>query len=254
MSGLTAILQKKKNTGETILVPYLMAGATDLNKLPAEITALAKGGAAAIEIGIPFSDPVADGPVIQAAGLDALHNQVTLEKIITVLKDFNSPVPLVFMGYFNPFYAYGLEKMVAELKNTDVKGLIIPDLPFEHRDLIIDYLNEADIALIPLVTLTSSKERIAELVAAGEGFIYAVTVNGVTGTGRNYRDDLDNHLKFIHEISEIPVLAGFGVSEKSHVERFRQSCDGVVIGSKIVKMLKENSLKDVTSFVEKLLA
>ncbi|WP_265456065.1 tryptophan synthase subunit alpha [Enterococcus sp. HY326] len=254
MKSLTTILKRKQGTGETILVPYLMAGASSLQQLPAEITALAKGGAAAIEVGIPFSDPVADGPVIQEAGLRALAQQVSLAEILEVLKNFNSPVPLILMGYFNPFYAYGLEKFVAQLADTDVKGLIIPDLPYEHRNLVTIYLDESDVALVPLVTLTSTKERIATLVASGEGFIYAVTVNGVTGTGRNYRADLDAHLKYIHEISEIPVLAGFGVSEKEHVERFRQSCDGVVIGSKIVRMLAEEPLSEVTHFVEKLLA
>lgn len=252
MKALTKILDAKKQKNQTIVVPYMMAGASSLDKLPAELEALAAGGAAAIEVGIPFSDPVADGPVIQEAGLDALRQEVTLKKIIEVLTDFNSPVPLIFMGYFNPFNAYGLDNLKRDLKNTDVKGLIVPDLPYEHRDMMAEYFDDTDISLIPLVTLTSSKERIATLVESGEGFIYAVTVNGVTGTGKSYREDLDEHLKYIHSISEIPVLAGFGVSEKSHVDRFRQSCDGVVVGSKIVRMLKEDNLKNVTKFVTEL--
>lgn len=252
MKALTKILNGKKQRGETIVVPYLMAGADGLTHLPDEIRALSDGGAAAIELGIPFSDPVADGPVIQAAGLDALHQQVTLKKIVKLLTDFQSEVPLVLMGYFNPFFVYGIEEFINDIKNTDVKGLIIPDLPYEHRQMITEYLNKTDISLIQLVTLTSSKERIRTLTAAGEGFIYAVTVNGVTGTGRNYREDLDEYLKYIHSVSEVPVLAGFGVSERKHVERFMQSCDGVVVGSKIVQMLKNQKLGEVTAFVQEL--
>lgn len=249
---LSTILNQKKEKNETIVVPYLMAGANGLDRLPEELTALSNGGAAAIELGIPFSDPVADGPVIQAAGLQALHNKVTLKKIIECLKEVHSEVPLVMMGYFNPFFAYGLEQFVKDIQDTDVKGLIIPDLPYEHREFITEYLDQTDIALIPLVSLTSSKERIQTLVEAGEGFIYAVTVNGVTGTGKEYREDLDEYLSYIHSVSEIPVLAGFGISEKKHVARFTKSCDGVVVGSKIVQMLEEGDLGKVTGFVREL--
>lgn len=250
--ALTTILNRKKQKGETILVPYLMAGANGLGQLPKEIEALSDGGAAAIEVGIPFSDPVADGPVIQAAGLKALEHKVTLKKIVQRLTDTHSEVPLIMMGYFNPFYAYGLEQFIHDIQNTDVKGLIIPDLPYEHRELVTKYLDKTDISLIPLVSLTSTKERIQTLVDAGEGFIYAVTVNGVTGTGKNYRDDLDDYLNYIHSVSEVPVLAGFGISEKKHVERFMHDCDGVVVGSKIVQMLEDGDLSKVTEFVNEL--
>lgn len=154
------------------------------------------------------------------------------------------------MTYFNPIFYFGLEKFIQELQETNVKGVIIPDLPFEHQGLLTPLLKDSDVALIPLVALTTPKERIVELVEAGEGFIYAVAVNGVTGTGREYQTSLDEHLAYIQSISDKPVLAGFGISSKEHVERFRQNCAGVIVGSKIVQLLNEGKTKEIELFVK----
>ncbi|OJG46144.1 tryptophan synthase, alpha subunit [Enterococcus hermanniensis] len=236
---MTKILKDKLKKGK-LFVPYIMAGAQGLERLPEEIEMLIEAGASAIELGVPFSDPVADGPVIQAAGLRAFEQQVTLKKIIRVLKENKFSVPLILMGYSNSFFHYGIKKLINDLQVTDVKGLIIPDLPYEHQSLILEDLKE--VALLPLVSLTSSSERIQTLVSNAEGFVYAVTVNGITGTDQNYRTDLTNHLTKIKELSAIPVLAGFGISTKEHVEKFEQVCDGVVIGSKIVHSLDEKGI------------
>ncbi|MTD40162.1 tryptophan synthase subunit alpha [Erwinia sp. CPCC 100877] len=253
MKSLTKALTKQQQTGKTIFVPYIMAGAQGLDQLAEEIQLLCEAGASAIELGIPFSDPVADGPVIQKAGLNALSNQVTLEKIINTLKGISTAVPLVIMTYFNPIYTFGLERFIKSLADTPVKGLIIPDLPYEHRDFLTPMLDASDLALIPLIALTTPRERMAELIASGEGFIYAVAVNGVTGTGRNYQEALDEHLAYVQSISDKPVLAGFGISSKEHVERFRKSCAGVIVGSKIVQLLHEGKKAEVRSFVKELL-
>ncbi|OJG26658.1 tryptophan synthase, alpha subunit [Enterococcus caccae] len=227
-----------------------MAGAQGLEQLADEIQLLTEAGASAIELGIPFSDPVADGPVIQQAGLKALQKKVTLRKIIQQLKQVKTPTPLVIMTYFNPMFHYGLETFIQDLAETNVLGLIIPDLPYEHQALLTPLLKDSDISLIPLVALTTPKERIPELVEAGEGFIYAVAVNGVTGIGRNYQETLDEHLAYIQKVSDKPVLAGFGVSTKEHVDRFRKSCAGVIVGSKIVQLLSEGRKAEVKVFVE----
>ncbi|MGC6769327.1 tryptophan synthase subunit alpha [Enterococcus sp. LJL128] len=252
MKTLTKQLTKKQKNGETIIVPYIMAGAQGLENLANEIHQLAAAGAGAIELGIPFSDPVADGPVIQAAGLAALKQEVTLAKIIETLKEIKTDIPLVLMTYFNPIYSFGLERLIAELKETPVKGLIIPDLPYEHRGYLTPLLKNTDIALVPLIALTTPQERIKTLVTDGEGFIYAVAVNGVTGIGRDYQAELDDHLRFIQEISDKPVLAGFGVSTKEHAQRFRRSCAGVVVGSKIVQLLSEGSGEQAAQFVSEI--
>ncbi|GGC91945.1 tryptophan synthase subunit alpha [Enterococcus wangshanyuanii] len=250
MKTLTKHLKTKQQNDETIFVPYIMAGAQGLDQLESEISLLSEAGASAIELGIPFSDPVADGPVIQAAGLRALQKEVSLTKIIAKLKKIQTQTPLVLMTYFNPIFYFGLETFIQELQETNVKGLIIPDLPFEHQELIKPLLKESDIALIPLIALTTPKKRIVELVEAGEGFIYAVAVNGVTGVGREYQASLDQHLAYIQSISDKPVLAGFGVSTKEHVERFRRNCAGVIVGSKIVQLLSEGKTIEVEKFVK----
>ncbi len=250
MKPLTKQLKEKQEVNETIFVPYIMAGAQGLEQLADEIHLLTEAGASAIELGIPFSDPVADGPVIQAAGLRALENKVTLRKIIKQLKQVKTPTPLVIMTYFNPIFSYGLEAFVQDLAETNVLGLIIPDLPYEHQERLAPFLKDSDISLIPLVALTTPKERIPELVEAGDGFIYAVAVNGVTGIGRNYEETVDEHLAYIQQVSDKPVLAGFGVSSRDHVDRFRKSCAGVIVGSKIVQLLSEGKQNEVTAFIE----
>lgn len=250
MKTLTKKLNQRQQAGETILVPYIMAGAQGLDQLEAEIELLTKAGASAIELGIPFSDPVADGPVIQEAGLRALQKEVSLAKVLETLKGMQTEIPLIIMTYFNPVFSYGVEKFIGALAETPVKGLIIPDLPYEHRLFLEPQLKESDVALIPLVALTTPKDRIKELTEKGEGFIYAVAVNGVTGVGRDYQETLDEHLAYIQEVSEIPVLAGFGVSSKDHVQRFRKSCAGVIVGSKIVQLLGEGKTEEVELFVK----
>lgn len=252
MKTLTKRMKAKQQKGETIFVPYLMAGAQGLDQLETEIQLLTQAGATAIEIGIPFSDPVADGPVIQAAGLRALHNEVTLTKIIKQLQRSQTTTPLIIMTYFNPLFIYGVERFFKELGTTNVKGLIIPDLPFEHTSLVEPFLQQSDVALIPLVALTSSPERIVQLVTEAEGFVYAVAVNGVTGVGTTYQDCLDAHLALIQTNSELPVLAGFGISTRAQVERFRNSCAGVVVGSKIVQLLGEGNEDAVRVLVQAL--
>lgn len=249
---LTSYFQANKAASVPSFVPYIMAGANGLEQLPIEIEVLAENGATAIELGVPFSDPVADGPIIQAAGLAAFANQTTLKKIIATLKKIDSPVPLILMGYANSFFHYGIEALLFDLAETSVKGLIIPDLPYEHRNLIQPYLIDSDIALIQLVTLTSSEKRIQELTAVAEGFVYGVTINGTTGVDKTYSDTLQDHLKKITEISPIPVLAGFGISNREQVEAFNEVCDGVVVGSKLVATLAAQGIEAMGQQVKEL--
>lgn len=235
--------------GKALVVPYIMAGDGGIDTLDGVLHFLEDTHVSAIEVGIPFSDPVADGPVIQLAGLRALEKDVSLESIIDVLKQTAVTTPLVIMSYFNPILHYGIERFVKDIQDTPVKGLIIPDLPYEHQDYLQPLLKETDIAFVPLLSLTSSRERMRLIAEQAEGFIYAVTVNGTTGERVDYEESLDSHLKYLTQVSPVPVLAGFGVSEKSHVERFADDCDGVIIGSKIVKMINENQMEELAEFL-----
>ena len=235
-----------------IFVPYIMAGDHEkaLDSLFDTITFLENSGASAIEVGIPWSDPVADGPVIELAGQRSLANGVNLTAIVQKLQEKQTTIPLVIMTYINPVYQYGIEKFIADLKNTSVKGLIIPDLPHEHENMVKPYLTDTDIALVPLVSLTTGIERQKTLCKDAEGFIYAVAINGVTGKTGNYRDDLDKHLTNLKTIADIPVLTGFGVSTPADIERFNKVSDGVIVGTKIVRGLHEGKTDDVADFVK----
>ncbi|MGT2801700.1 tryptophan synthase subunit alpha [Streptococcus henryi] len=248
---LSRHLEAIKASGKGIFVPYIMAGdhPQGLDGLFETINLLENSGASAIEVGIPFSDPVADGPVIELAGQRSLARGVTLTDIIDTLKYQQSQVPLVIMTYFNPLYQYGIEKFVQDLADTSVKGLIIPDLPYEHQDFIQPYLIDTDVALVPLVSLTTGLDRQKKLIKDAQGFVYAVAVNGVTGKAGNYRDDLDGHLARLTQVADIPVLTGFGVSSQEDIERFNAVSDGVIVGSKIVKALYEGKEDEVTDFV-----
>ena len=205
---LTKHLQAIKDSKRGIFVPYIMAGdhAKGLDGLFETITLLENSGVSAIEVGIPWSDPVADGQ-------------------------------------------YGIEAFVKDLAETSVKGLIIPDLPDEHADFITPYLKDSDIALVPLVSLTTGIDRQKQLIDGAEGFIYAVAINGVTGKTGNYRDDLDKHLSNLTAYADIPVLTGFGVSTEEDIKRFNAVSDGVIVGSKIVRDLHDGKEKEVAEFV-----
>lgn len=156
----------------------------------------------------------------------------------------------VITTYINPVYQYGIEKFIADLKNTSVKGVIIPDLPHEHENMVKPYLTDTAIVLVPLVSLTTGIERQKTLCKDAEGFIYAVAINGVTGKTGNYRDDLDKHLTNLKAIADIPVLTGFGVSTPADIERFNKVSDGVIVGTKIVRDLHEGKTDDVADFVK----
>jgi len=251
MKALGNFLKNKSDQGQMLVIPYIMAGdhADGLDGLAETIAFLEENGASAIEIGIPFSDPVADGPVIELAGIRALKNGTTLTNAIETLKTIKTDVPLVIMSYFNPIYKYGIEKFVTDLESTPVKGLILPDVPREHEGMLTPFLAATDITLVPLVTLTSTLERQVELVTGAAGFIYAVTVNGVTGVGRTYADNLTAHLARLSELSDVPVLAGFGVSSLEQAKNFHQVVDGVIVGSYIVQALHDGRRAEIAAFL-----
>lgn len=233
-------------------IPYIMAGANGLDRLESELRLLEKHGATAIELGIPFSDPVADGPVIEQAGINARKKGVTLQKVLDFLQQHTFSVPIILMGYANSFFHYGIPALVKALAHTQVRGLIIPDLPYEHCALITDNLPDS-ITLITMVSLTSSPERIQLLTQDATGFIYAVTINGVTGKQQAHTD-LAPYFHAIKQTTAIPVCAGFGIRTAQDVAYFLSICDGIVIGSAIVQKFATSSLEEVDHFLTELLA
>jgi tryptophan synthase alpha chain len=245
-------LEKHLRTIEKIFIPYIMAGDHEkgLTGLQETISLLENAGASAIEIGVPFSDPVADGPVIEQAGLRALAKNVNLMAIVETLATVKTALPLIVMTYFNPVYQYGLEKFASDLTRTPVRGLIIPDLPKEAQYFVSPVLEGKDIALVQLVSLTTALDRQKQLIADAEGFIYAVAINGVTGKEHSYTEGLDAHLQNLSALTDLPVCVGFGVSSLEDVTRFNKVSSGVIVGSKIVRDLHEGRLADVADFVK----
>ncbi|MDE0563758.1 tryptophan synthase subunit alpha [Exiguobacterium sp. B2(2022)] len=233
-------------------VPYIMAGDGGMDRLIPTIVELEQMGATAIELGIPFSDPVADGPIIEAAGMRALEAGVTLEMVLNHLIEGNDQfnVPIVLMTYLNPVFRFGVQSFFDRANECGVSGVIIPDLPFEESLQLFADIDRHDVAVIPLVTLTSSEERTASILEKAEGFVYAVTLKGTTGKADVFPDELLAYLTRLTEQSRVPVLAGFGVHLPEQVQTLGQACDGVVVGSFIVEALHEGRTEDVETLIQ----
>lgn len=238
--------------GDKAFVPYIMAGDGGIETLKETILFLQGIGVTAIELGIPFSDPVADGAVIEAAGERALAHGVTLRSVVKEVATFKNEVtvPLILMTYLNPIIQYGVESFANDCRDNGISGLIIPDLPYEENGLVREAFTNADLALIPLVSLTSPQERINKITAAGEGFIYAVTVNGITGERTEFDSELSIHFEKLKQASSVPVLAGFGISTPAQVQAIGAMADGVIVGSTIVTALHNRDLDTVRRLVE----
>lgn len=248
---IQSVIENNSLLGKKAFVPYIMAGDGGLEKTKETILSLQKLGATAIEIGIPFSDPVADGPVIQLAGLRALANKISLRQIVAFLNKIQDEVeiPLVMMTYLNPIIQYGIPSFIADIQAANIKGLIVPDLPFEETAIIKSVMTDQhDIALIPLISLTSPQSRIEKILQDAEGFVYAVTINGITGSNNEFSIELQSHLKNLKQTANIPVLAGFGISSKESADALGQHIDGVIVGSTIVEALHTNDTSKIESF------
>ncbi|KAB7706255.1 tryptophan synthase subunit alpha [Bacillus aerolatus] len=244
---LAEAFQAVQDKNEKAFVSYIMAGDGGLAALKDQLLYLQEIGVTVAEIGIPFSDPVADGPVIQEAGKRALAQGVTLKGVLEYLavhKD-ELQIPIVLMTYLNPVFQYGAEAFAKDSSKAGVSGVIIPDMPLEEEVEVSAALKKSDLALIRLVTLTSPEERVAKITDGAEGFIYAVTVKGITGVRTSYQDDVAAYLERIKSKSAVPVLAGFGVSSKEQAAELGQHCDGVIVGSKIVELFHEGKKEDI---------
>lgn len=252
MNRIEKALKTKKEKGEKAFVPYIMAGDGGLDALKERIIFLESCGATAIEIGIPFTDPVADGPIIQEAGLRALAAGVSLRDVLQTIRSMRPivSIPLIIMTYMNPIYAYGMGTFIHDAGAAGVDGCIIPDLPVEEEEMISQHLESAGIELIRLVTLTSSLERIKEIGSRGNGFLYAVTVTGITGARERFKEEVAKYLEAIKSVSSLPVLAGFGISTPEQVKEMGQHCDGVIVGSKIVQSFHHNQRDEIKALIE----
>ena len=221
------------------LVAYITAGFPDKNFSLDLVSALKEAGVDKLELGIPFSDPVADGPIIEVANLHALQNGFKMETLFEISSVVASTIETYWMGYFNPFYHKGMDLFAEKATQYGVKGFIIPDLPHEESLPYVPLMNEHNLSLISFVAPTHSKERIANVVKDAKGFIYLVAYAGITGAHAS--EDLTKTIHMIKETSQTPLFVGFGVNEKTAQERVR-GVDGVIVGSAFVEVLLNEHL------------
>jgi len=236
-----------ETAGGRAICAYLTGGYPDLDSFP-QILAKVADAADVVEVGIPFTDPMADGQTIQQASHQALVNGVHLDYIFETLGAADLDAPHLMMGYYNPFLAYGLERLVDRMIEVGTSGLIVPDLPVEESVELIGLLEARGQGLVQLVAPTTPTERLAKLAEASRGFVYAVTTKGTTGRTTLFDDEVLAYLDRVKAASSLPVLAGFGVRERSQVEGLAGHVDGVVVGSALIDAIDRG--EDPAAFLD----
>ena len=221
-------------------IAFITCGDPDLETTAAVVRAAAENGADLIELGIPFSDPSAEGPVIQGANLRALQGGVTTDKIFDLVRELREDVsiPMVFMTYANVVYSYGAERFIRTCREIGIDGLILPDVPFEEKEEFLPLCHQYGVDLVSLIAPTS-ENRIAEIAAEAEGFLYIVSSLGVTGTRSEITTDLASIVSVVRRHSKIPCAVGFGISTPEQARKMADVSDGAIVGSAIIKILEK---------------
>jgi len=248
INAIDAVFAKLKANGETALIPFMTIGDPDLDTSVALLQAAEEAGAHMIEFGIPYSDPLADGPVIQRASERALRNRIGLVDCMAVAskaRERGVKIPFILFTYFNPVLQLGLERYFELLKEHGFSGMIIPDLPLEEDSEVRAMAEASGIHLIPLVAPTS-EARIERIASRAQGFVYCVSSLGVTGVRSTFHEGIDSFLASVRKAASVPICVGFGISNREQAERFAGQCDGVIVGSAIVRQVEE-SLPMLTS-------
>ena len=235
--------------GKKAFIPFITCGDPDLETTGKAVRAMVEAGADLIELGIPFSDPTAEGPVIQGANLRALSGGVTTDKVFDLVRDLRKDVtiPMVFMTYANVVFSYDAEKFISTCSEIGIDGLILPDLPFEEKEEFLPLCRKYDVDLISLIAPTS-ENRIAMIAKEADGFIYVVSSLGVTGTRTEIKTDLASIVQVIRENTDVPCAIGFGISTPEQAAKMAGISDGAIVGSAIIKLLAKYG-KDAAPFV-----
>jgi len=248
-----------KRGKQKAFLAYLTAGFPNLNITEKLAVSFERNGVDILELGIPFSDPLADGPTIQASSQYALKGKVTLEKIFQTVARIRrkSQIPIALMTYYNPVYHYGEARFIKRAREVGVDGLIIPDLPPEEAKDLIKAARKQQLATVFFIAPTTKKERIKRIIQSCSGFIYYVSVTGVTGARKTLPKDLLSHVRQIKRQTNNPVCVGFGISAPSQIKNILKVSDGVIVGSAIIKIIEKNIgkavlVKNVNQFIRTL--
>jgi tryptophan synthase alpha chain len=241
---LKTVFENLQQKNEAAFIPFITMGFPTIEQMPELLKAAEDSGADILEVGIPFSDPVADGPTVQAASEQALKNGMTLELAIEIIEQQRTKgfsLPVVLMGYANPFYAYGLKKLAKRLAKAKISGLIIPDLPPSEADEFLEAMRPQGIDIIFFISPTTSDHRLEKIAAQASGFIYCVSTTGVTGASqqRSFKS-LTPLIEKTKKITTAPVCIGFGISTEEQVAEVSKICDGAIMASKLLKDLEKN--------------
>ena len=230
-------LERLRRSGRPALAPFITVGFPDIETSAKLARTVLEAGGDLLELGVPFSDPLADGPTIQMTSYRALQNGVTVRKCLEVLSDLREhgvDAPMIFMGYYNPYLHYGLERFLDDAKASGLDGMIVPDLPTEEAAVLGLMAAERGIHLIPLLAPTSSDARIQDACKAAGGFIYCVSLTGVTGARRSFSEQTAGLVARIRRHTDLPVLVGFGVSRREHLEAISEFADGAIVASALL--------------------
>jgi tryptophan synthase alpha chain len=251
MNKLEKVFKEKSDVN----IGYIVGGFPDIDYTKEFLLNLKKSPIDILEIGIPYSDPIADGKIISEASFKAAQNNITPDTVFDLLisEKENINTPLVFLIYYNLIFAYGIDNFISKSVEAGITGLVIPDLPYEEAGELIEKLNKNNIAFIPLVSVTS-KNRILKLVTQGSGFIYAIASLGVTGTKQVPAERLADFIHEIKKYTQLPVAIGFGIKNKEDIKKLRNFADGLIVGTSIVKLTESCKPDDILPELRELFA
>ncbi len=247
MKSVSEQFQALRDRNQCALIPFITAGDPDLETTAAALKQLDQQGADIIELGVPYSDPLADGPVIQAAATRALAQGVTLEQVLDVVRQVSPEIqaPIVLFTYYNPILNRGIEPFLETIAAAGVKGLVVPDLPLEEVEVLTQPAKAAGIEVVLLVAPTTPKERLTAIATHSQGFIYLVSVTGVTGVRSTIQSRVGDLLKELRGVTDKPIAVGFGVSQPEQAQQLKQwGADGIIVGSAFVKRLSTGTSQE----------
>lgn len=244
MNRIEERMKQCRESNEKAFITYITAGLPDLQATKEIIKAQERGGCDVVELGVPFSDPAADGPVIQDASYRAICGGVNLKKIFDMTEELRSEgveVPIVFMMYYNTVLHYGVEAFAKKCNEVGVDGLIIPDLPMEEQEELNTCLQQSDDTILIQLVSPVSADRIPKILDGARGFVYCVSSMGVTGQGADFHKEVKSYLKKVKDSTELPVMMGFGIRTAEDVEPLKELIDGAIVGSYFIQLLEKNN-------------
>lgn len=252
---LDTVFARAREKGAKVFMPFITAGDPSLEQTEKIVTAMCRGGADIIELGVPFSDPLADGPVIQRASYRSLENGTNLPRVLALVSRMRQnnmlgSTPVVLLLYYNTVYAYGVEKFARDAAAAGVDGAVVPDLPLEAGQSLRRLGKQAGLSLIAMVTPTTGRDRAKKIVDHAAGFIYYTAVTGVTGKRDTVRQQLAAEIDRLKQITDLPVLLGFGIANREQARQAVRFADGIIMGSALVELVEKHPARELPARLE----